>query len=127
LHHLLFFALFFFWTCLNFQKMSKQEPQTAADILTHYSCSDLLQQRQLLLTSSISPPEHPICLDSELSVSDACAALAKHKISSAPVYQALQGGFLGLFDYHDVVTYVLAVLHKVEHDSPHQFDAELVI
>ncbi|KAI8905933.1 hypothetical protein EDD86DRAFT_211137 [Gorgonomyces haynaldii] len=55
----------------------------------------------------------PITLDSELPLHEACAVLAKSKISSAPVYDAEQGAFIGMLDYRDIVAHVLTVLHKI--------------
>ncbi|KAI8610244.1 hypothetical protein BC830DRAFT_1070056 [Chytriomyces sp. MP71] len=69
----------------------------------------------------------PICLDTDLSVQDACNALAANKISSAPVYSPEQGGFVGMFDYRDLVTYVLEVFHKVPKDQIGAFNAEMEI
>ncbi|KAL2915925.1 cell separation during budding [Polyrhizophydium stewartii] len=89
-------------------------------LLTSVSCRDLVDRTQALRSPhppSFSPPEHPICLDSELTVQEACAALAKHRISSAPIYSSEEGGFIGMLDYKDVVAYVLAVLHKIPHDT----------
>ncbi|RKO87996.1 hypothetical protein BDK51DRAFT_16879 [Blyttiomyces helicus] len=70
-----------------------------------------------LLRLSRSGPVHPVCLDSELTVKEGCMALADHKISSAPVYDRSSGSFIGMLDYGDLVTYVLAVLHKVHFDE----------
>lgn len=55
----------------------------------------------------------PICLSSSLSVVEGCSALAKHRIQSAPVYDADAQGFIGILDFRDLVAYVLQVFHKV--------------
>ncbi|KAI8608980.1 hypothetical protein BC830DRAFT_1233642 [Chytriomyces sp. MP71] len=85
----------------------------------------------LIASASARPhsaaPKIPICLDTDLSVQDACNALAAHKISSAPVYSPEQGGFVGMFDYRDLVTYVLEVFHKVPKDQIGAFNAEMEI
>jgi CBS domain-containing protein len=72
------------------------------------------------------PPENPVCLDSSLTVSEGCAALSMHKISSAPVYDMNEGGFIGMLDFRDLITYVLEIFHKIP--RPQQsFDAEMVL
>ncbi|KAJ1336192.1 hypothetical protein BSLG_007509 [Batrachochytrium salamandrivorans] len=95
-------------------------------MLTSISCKELLQYSQNIRSTSSSafaPPEHPICFDSELTVQEACIALAKHRISSAPIYSASEGGFVGMLDYSDLVAYVLAVLHKIP--KAVNYDAEM--
>ncbi|KAI8928921.1 hypothetical protein BC831DRAFT_509644 [Entophlyctis helioformis] len=98
-------------------------------LLTSITCGALVSQASDLRSPYTSPlhapPEHPICLDSELTVQEACAALAQHKISSAPIYNAEQGGFVGQIDYRDVVAYVLTIMHKVPHDKQQSFDADM--
>ncbi|KAF9958102.1 cell separation during budding [Mortierella alpina] len=55
-----------------------------------------------------------ITIDSNASVEDACEVLLKHGISSAPVYDAHKKTYVGMFDYSDLMTYVLLVLKKME-------------
>ncbi|KAJ3027370.1 UNVERIFIED_CONTAM: cell separation during budding [Siphonaria sp. JEL0065] len=83
------------------------------------TCGDLIST-----PSRSTGPKIPICLDTDLSVQDACNALANHRISSAPVYSPEQGGFIGMFDYRDLVTYVLEVFRKVPKESTGNFDSE---
>jgi len=40
--------------------------------------------------------------------------LLQHGISSAPVYDAQKKTYVGMFDYSDLMTYVLLVLKKME-------------
>lgn len=52
---------------------------------------------------------------------DACQILVENNISSAPVYMDDNKGYIGMFDYGDVIAYILLVLHrkkeKVDVDS----------
>jgi hypothetical protein len=49
-----------------------------------------------------------------VSVEEACQALVENNISSAPVYvnDAKGHHYIGMFDYGDVITYILLVLHR---------------
>ncbi|KAI8592088.1 hypothetical protein BDZ88DRAFT_408219 [Geranomyces variabilis] len=82
------------------------------------TCGDLMRAVDTGSNKLASRPTHPICLDSELSVTEGCEALAANKITSAPIYDAAKGGFVGMLDYRDLVAYVLSVLHKVAKDAP---------
>ncbi|KAI8814128.1 hypothetical protein BJ742DRAFT_848873 [Cladochytrium replicatum] len=75
-------------------------------------------------THSFAPPQRPVCLDADLSVQEGCAALAAYKISSAPVYDHRLGGFVGMLDYRDLVTFVLEVFHKIPKTAPPAVDSE---
>ncbi|ORY46783.1 CBS-domain-containing protein [Rhizoclosmatium globosum] len=90
-------------------------------LFSETTCGQVLER-----PSRSSGPKIPICLDTDLSVQDACNALAAHRISSAPVYSPEQGGFIGMFDYRDLVTYVLEVFRKVPKEEA-SFDAEMEI
>ncbi|KAI9328398.1 hypothetical protein BDR26DRAFT_808397 [Obelidium mucronatum] len=100
------------------------EPSSAAfkALFLETTCGDLIST-----PSRSTGPKIPICLDTDLSVQDACNALANHRISSAPVYSPEQGGFIGMFDYRDLVTYVLEVFRKVPKEATASFDAEMEI
>ena len=97
-------------------------------LLTSVTCKQLLNRETQLVPypTTFVPPSAPICLDAELTVQEACAALAKHRISSAPVYSSEDGGFLGMLDYQDLISYVLAVLHKTPRED-RTFDAEMEV
>lgn len=84
-----------------------------AEVFQTTTCGELVNNAFSLKLAGHSPPSQPVCLDANLSVQEGCAALAAHKISSAPVYDANQGGFVGMLDYKDLVAYVLEVFHKV--------------
>jgi len=105
-------------------EMTATSPSSAAfrSLFSDTACGDVLT-----LPTRSSGPKVPVCLDTDLSVQDACNALAAHKISSAPVYSPEQGGFIGMFDYRDLVSYVLEVFHKVPKDATVSFDAEMEI
>ncbi|KAJ3219651.1 cell separation during budding [Clydaea vesicula] len=93
-------------------------------LLSKTSCQELLQTS--LTSTGHAAPKQPICLDSNLSVQEGCQALAQHRISSAPVYDASEGGFVGMLDFKDLVTYVLEVFHKVPKEKT-SFDSELEV
>ncbi|KAF9115613.1 cell separation during budding [Mortierella sp. AM989] len=53
-------------------------------------------------------------IDANSSVEDACEVLLKHGISSAPVYDAQRNTYTGMFDYSDMMSYILLSLKKME-------------
>ncbi|KAJ3210341.1 cell separation during budding [Clydaea vesicula] len=79
-----------------------------------------------LSSTGHAKPQQPICLDSKLTVHEGCQALAHYKISSAPVYDAAAGGFIGMLDFKDLVTYILKVFYKIPREIS-SYDAELEI
>ncbi|KAF9393413.1 cell separation during budding [Mortierella sp. AD011] len=57
----------------------------------------------------------PTChSDANSSVEDACEVLLKHGISSAPVYDAQRNTYTGMFDYSDMMSYILLSLKKMD-------------
>jgi CBS domain containing-hemolysin-like protein len=49
----------------------------------------------------------------KISVEEACQVLVENNISSAPVYvEGEKGHYIGMFDYGDVIAYLLLVLHR---------------
>ncbi|KAJ3188542.1 hypothetical protein HDU82_004059, partial [Entophlyctis luteolus] len=104
--------------------------QGAPDMATLFSftsCGSLISHSSAAAASRRPQgPAVPICLDAELSVQDACNALAEYKISSAPVFSITEAGFIGMFDYRDLVAYVLEIFHKVSQEkATASFDAEM--
>lgn len=92
------------------------EVHTVRDIVDKVLCKQLIQVHTCegkIDPVGKKPPPKPICLDSELTVAEGCAALAENKISSAPIYDASKGGFIGMLDYRDLVAYVLSVFQKL--------------
>lgn len=65
-----------------------------------FKCADLIRQQT------------PIVIDSEKSFNDACNVLIEHRISSAPVYSQKTHSYVGMFDYRDIVEYLLILFHK---------------
>ncbi|KAI8920086.1 hypothetical protein DFJ77DRAFT_451055 [Powellomyces hirtus] len=94
------------------------EDGTLDALLNTITCGDLMKTEDPGGNKLGTRPTHPLCLDSELSVTEGCEALAANKITSAPVYDAVKGGFIGMLDYRDLVAFVLSVLHKVPKDLP---------
>ncbi|KAJ3123897.1 cell separation during budding [Physocladia obscura] len=106
-------------------KQAQSRAQQVRSLFSTTLSGDLLASAT---ARSSSHPKIPICLDTDLSVQDACNALAEHKISSAPVYSPEQGGFVGMFDYRDLVTYVLEVFRKLPREEKEkEFDTNLEI
>ncbi|KAJ3011997.1 cell separation during budding [Thoreauomyces humboldtii] len=102
-------------------------------LLNTITCGDLMASEDPGANRPSLRPKHPLCLDSELSVQEGavagvtrCEALAANSITSAPVYDAIKGGFIGMLDYRDLVAFVLSVLHKVPKDLP-PIDASLEV
>ncbi|KAI8820731.1 uncharacterized protein EV422DRAFT_567626 [Fimicolochytrium jonesii] len=102
------------------------ENGTLDALLNTVTCGELCKSADPMLNKAGAKPKHPLCLDAELSVTEGCEALAANKISSAPVYDAEKGGFIGMLDYRDLVAFVLSVLHKVPRDAP-AIDAEMEV
>ncbi|KAI9320293.1 hypothetical protein DFJ73DRAFT_878008 [Zopfochytrium polystomum] len=102
-------------------------PAALRDLLATTTCGDLVKHNTII-SRDPSRPKVPICLDVELTVQEGCAALAQHRISSAPVYSPEAGGFIGMLDYKDLVAFVLEVFHKVPKETnQHNYDAEMEI
>ncbi|KAG0231715.1 cell separation during budding [Actinomortierella wolfii] len=55
-----------------------------------------------------------ITIDANMSVEDACEELLKNNISAAPVYDTSRKAYVGMFDYADLMTYILLLLKKLE-------------
>ncbi|KAI1317049.1 cell separation during budding [Mortierella claussenii] len=55
-----------------------------------------------------------VSIDANASVEDACEVLFKRGISSAPVYDAQRKAYVGMFDYSDLMTYILLALKKMD-------------
>ncbi|GAA5802332.1 hypothetical protein EDC94DRAFT_621826 [Helicostylum pulchrum] len=68
---------------------------------TMIQASDLVQNQQV------------IQINGNVSVEEACQILVDNNISSAPVYvEGEKGHYIGMFDYGDVIAYILLVLHR---------------
>ncbi|KAJ3046856.1 cell separation during budding [Rhizophlyctis rosea] len=96
--------------------MAETPEDPVPGILSAITCGEVILSPDQFATRESTRPTVPVCLDSELSVQEGCAALAAHRVSSAPVYDEKAGGFVGMLDYRDLVAYILAVLHKVPAD-----------
>ncbi|KAF9579714.1 cell separation during budding, partial [Lunasporangiospora selenospora] len=55
-----------------------------------------------------------VTIDADATVEDACEVLLKNGITSAPVYDSTRKMFVGMFDYGDLMTYILLLLKKME-------------
>lgn len=64
-------------------------------IISETTVQQLLEATTLNRQTGHKSPLVPVCLDSHLTVQEGCAALAYHKISSAPIYDQALGGFVG--------------------------------
>jgi predicted transcriptional regulator len=95
--------------------------------LLETNCGQFLTKRSISHQTGAQPPSAPICLDSSLNIQEGSTALATHRISSAPVYDQQQGGFIGMLDYRDLAAYVLEVFHKIPKTGTHNFNATMVI
>ncbi|RKP09263.1 hypothetical protein THASP1DRAFT_14491 [Thamnocephalis sphaerospora] len=74
---------------------------TEADWRT-VQCGHLIEQQNLVV------------VDANASMEKACEALITHGISSAPVYDAAVKTYVGMFDYADLLTYILLVLKRAK-------------
>lgn len=64
----------------------------------------------------------PVCFDASLGIVEACLALSTHKISSAPVYDEIKGGFIGMFDFKDLLSFILKLFPGTDVATDVQFD-----
>ncbi|CAO3642910.1 unnamed protein product [Cunninghamella echinulata] len=81
----------------------------------------------MLKAASLIENQHVIEIDGSASVEQACNVLIDNNISSAPVYTTevkkhlgttIQGkSYVGMFDYGDVIAYILLVLKKTSADE----------
>jgi CBS domain containing-hemolysin-like protein len=55
-----------------------------------------------------------IVIDSEATIEDAGATLMNHGITSAPVYDKSRNVYTGMFDFADLVSYILIALKSKE-------------
>ncbi|KAF9326448.1 cell separation during budding [Linnemannia elongata] len=55
-----------------------------------------------------------VTIDADATVEDACEVLLKNGITSAPVYDSVKKMFVGMFDYGDLMTYLLLLLKKMD-------------
>ncbi|KAG0352392.1 cell separation during budding [Gamsiella multidivaricata] len=55
-----------------------------------------------------------VTIDADATVEDACEVLLKNGITSAPVYDNNRKLYVGMFDYGDLMTYILLLLKKME-------------
>ncbi|KAF9370642.1 cell separation during budding [Podila verticillata] len=56
----------------------------------------------------------PVTIDSNTSIEDACEVLLAHGISAAPVFDQTKSSFIGMFDYGDLMAYILILLKKMD-------------
>ncbi|KAJ2862583.1 cell separation during budding, partial [Coemansia erecta] len=51
--------------------------------------------------------QHVVQIDSETTIDDACDTLIKHNVQSVPLYDSASRSYVGMFDLHDLATYIL--------------------
>ncbi|RHZ50626.1 hypothetical protein Glove_494g16 [Diversispora epigaea] len=56
--------------------------------------------------------QNVIVIDGDTPIEEACDILIKNNISSAPVYDPTAKSYIGMFDWSDVMSYLLIVLKK---------------
>ncbi|CAG8832564.1 36999_t:CDS:2, partial [Racocetra persica] len=67
-----------------------------------------------------------IVIDGEIPIEEACDILTRNNISSAPVYDTSTNSYSGMFDWADVMTYLLIILKKKDvMKQQEKSDAEL--
>ncbi|KAL7317747.1 cell separation during budding, variant 2 [Mucor circinelloides] len=67
----------------------------------------------MIPASSLIQNQKVIEIDGNVSVEEACQVLVENNISSAPVFEGKEKGhYIGMFDYGDVIAYILLVLHR---------------
>ncbi|KAI8077124.1 hypothetical protein BDF21DRAFT_422102 [Thamnidium elegans] len=67
----------------------------------------------MIQASGLVQNQQVIQINGNVSVEEACQILVDNNISSAPVYvEGEKGHYIGMFDYGDVIAYILLVLHR---------------
>jgi CBS domain-containing protein len=82
-------------------------------IVQTFKCKDLLSSQSL------------ITIEADCSFTEACKTLITHKISSAPVFDSKTETYIGMFDYRDVVEYLLILFKKRSHSPTPSLDEQL--
>ncbi|CAG8476102.1 392_t:CDS:2, partial [Acaulospora colombiana] len=69
------------------------------------------QDWTLIKAGELAEP-NVIVIDGDTSIEEACDILIQKSISSAPVYDSTTNTYVGMFDWSDVMSYLLIVLKK---------------
>ena len=64
--------------------------------------------------STLITGQEVIAIDADAPIENACEVLLVRGISSAPVYDRASNTFIGMFDYGDLLTYLLLVLKRAK-------------
>ncbi|KAJ1662459.1 cell separation during budding [Coemansia sp. RSA 1813] len=59
--------------------------------------------------------QNVVQIDSETTIDDACDTLIKHNVQSVPLYDSSSQSYVGMFDLHDLATYILMKRHYYPH------------
>ncbi|KAJ1925080.1 cell separation during budding [Tieghemiomyces parasiticus] len=78
------------------------------------------QDWTLIPAKQLVQHQQVIEIDSELPIEDACQILIEKGISSAPIYDSHAQAYIGMFDYRDLITYLLIVLNRTGIPPPQQ-------
>ncbi|KAG2233417.1 hypothetical protein INT48_007447 [Thamnidium elegans] len=81
----------------------------------------------MIQASGLVQNQQVIQINGNVSVEEACQILVDNNISSAPVYvEGEKGHYIGMFDYGDVIAYILLVLHRKpgQNDSSDSIDLD---
>ncbi|KAJ2551303.1 cell separation during budding, partial [Coemansia sp. RSA 1933] len=57
--------------------------------------------------SALVSNQKVVQIDSETTIDDACDTLIKHNVQSVPLYDSASHSYVGMFDLHDLATYIL--------------------
>ncbi len=83
------------------QKGTRAYREAVQALLEGTRCMDLLKRQHGVIE-----------VDAQATISEGCDVLVRNGISSAPVYDAALGSYVGMLDYRDIVDYVLVVFRK---------------
>ncbi|KAL1934342.1 hypothetical protein VTP01DRAFT_6524 [Rhizomucor pusillus] len=75
---------------------------------------------------NVTKNQQVITIDGSMLVEEACDVLIKNNISSAPVYDKSPTDYVGMFDYGDVIAYLLLILTDQAPGQLQQSDSETV-
>ncbi|KAG0041736.1 cell separation during budding [Gryganskiella cystojenkinii] len=68
----------------------------------------------MLQAKKLVQGQKPVQIEANTSIENACEILHKSGVSCAPVYDSARRQYVGMFDYGDLMTYVLLALKKME-------------
>ncbi|KAL1924921.1 uncharacterized protein VTP21DRAFT_4575 [Calcarisporiella thermophila] len=90
------------------------EPPLSVDLPHREGLTTETHDWTMVRAGDIVRDQKVVVIDGDQPVEEACDVLVKHGILSAPVYDKNSKSYVGMFDYGDVIAYLLLLLHRQE-------------